>query len=323
MKSYLTDIDGILVGHYHDKKMGKGVTAILCKEGATPGVDVRGSAPGTRETDLIKSEKAVDKIHSVVLSGGSAYGLEASSGVMQFLEEQNIGFETPFSLVPIVSQAVIYDLNSGDSCLRPDKSMGYKAAARASSSESSRGCVGAGYGASVSKALGWDKAIKSGLGSYTIKHGDLYVSALVVVNALGDIYRNGKQMTGPYDRTEKKMYSAYDALKKTNIGFNNTNTTIGIIATNGILNKPMANKLASMGHDGYARAIKPVHTMSDGDTVFAMATNKVKVENFDLVLALAADAMELAIHDAIEASDSVNGYMSYKDMKKDMDAKTQ
>ncbi len=319
MKSYITDIDGILVGHCHDEKMGKGVTAVICKEGATPGVDVRGSAPGTRETDLIKSEKSVDRIHSIVLSGGSAYGLEASSGVMQFLEEKNIGFKTPFSLVPIVSQAVIYDLNSGDSKLRPDKNMGYKAAESASSSECSRGCVGAGYGASVSKTLGWDKAIKSGLGSYTIKFDQLYVSALVVVNALGDVYKDGRQITGPYDRTEKKMYSAYDALKKTNIGFNNTNTTIGIIATNGILNKPMANKLASMGHDGYARAIKPVHTMSDGDTVFAMATNKVEVENFDLLLALAADAMELAIHDAITSSKSINGYLSYSDMKKDMD----
>lgn len=318
MKSYLTDIDGIQVGHCHDEKMGKGVTVIICEEGATPGVDVRGSAPGTRETDLIESEKAVDRIHSVVLSGGSAFGLDASSGVMQYLEEKKIGFKTPFSLVPIVSQAVIYDLNSGDSKLRPDKTMGYKAAERASSTEASRGCVGAGFGASVSKSLGWDKAIKSGLGSYTIKFGALYVSALVVVNALGDIYKGGKQLTGPYDRTEKKMYSAYDALKKANIGFNNTNTTIGVIATNGILTKPMANKLASMGHDGYARAIKPVHTMSDGDTVFALATNKVEVENFDLLLALAADAMELAIHDAIESSESVNGYISYNDMKKDL-----
>lgn len=317
MKSYLTDIDGILVGHDHDEKMGKGVTVVLCKEGATPGVDVRGSAPGTRETDLIKSEKTVDKIHSIVLSGGSAFGLDASSGVMQFLEENEIGFKTPFSLVPIVSQAVIYDLNSGDSKLRPDKTMGYRAAAKASSEESSRGSIGAGYGATVSKSLGWDKAVKGGLGSFTIQAGELLVSALVVVNALGDIYKEGMQITGPFDRKEGKMYSAYDAITKSKIGFNNTNTTIGIIATNGILNKPMANKLASMGHDGYARAIKPVHTTSDGDTVFAMATNKVELENFDLLLAMAADAMEYAIYNAIESAESKNGYLAYNDIVSD------
>lgn len=315
MKNYLTDVEEIMVGHYHDDKMGKGVTAIICKEGATPGVDVRGSAPGTRETDLIESEKLVDKIHGLVLSGGSAYGLDAASGVMKYLEEQGIGFNTPFGIVPIVSQAVIYDLCSGDPKKRPDLQMGYKAALNATSKENLRGCVGAGFGATVSKTMGWDKAIKSGLGSATVKHGDLIVSAMVVVNALGDIYDGNEQITGPFDKNEGLMHSSLDYIKKSEIGFSNTNTTIGVIATNAKLDKSKANKLASMGHDAYARCIRPVHTMSDGDTVFSLATNKKEDYNFDLLLVLGVQAMEEAIHDAIYSAESKNGYISINDVR--------
>ena len=317
MKSYITDVDGIKVGHCHDEKMGKGVTVIIAEEGATPGVDVRGSAPGTRETDLIESEKFVDKIHALVLSGGSAYGLDAAGGVMKYLEEKSIGFQTPFSIVPIVSQAVIYDLNSGDPKSRPNSDMAYKACVDASD-EASRGCVGAGFGATVSKVMGWDKAIKSGLGSYSIEHNGIVVSALVVVNALGDIYDGNTQITGPYDEESKTMYSTIDFIKNNKVGFTNTNTTIGVIATNAKLNKAMANKLASIGHNGYARAIRPVHTMSDGDTIFALATNKVELENFDLLLTLAVEAMEAAIKDAVNSASSANGYKSIKEVNKEI-----
>lgn len=316
MKNYLTDVEGIKVGHCHDEVMGKGVTAIICEEGATPGVDVRGSAPGTRETDLIESEKLVDKIHSVVLSGGSAFGLDASSGVMKYLDEKEIGFNTPFGIVPVVSQAVIYDLSSGDPKLRPNLEMGYKAAAKASEDEVSRGCIGGGYGATISKTMGWDKAIKSGLGSASVSHGNLVVSAMVVVNALGDIYDGKEQITGPFDKESNTMYSSLEFMRQASIGFSNTNTTIGVIATNAKLTKPMANKLASMGHDSYARTIRPVHTMSDGDTVFTLGTNKVDCENFDLLLVLAVEAMDKAILDAVESAESINGYISINDVRK-------
>lgn len=315
MINYLTDVEGIKVGHCHDEEMGKGVTVIIAEEGATPGVDVRGSAPGTRETDLIQSEKLVDKIHAVVLSGGSAFGLDASSGVMKYLDERDIGFKTPFGIVPVVSQAVIYDLSSGDPKKRPDANMAYKACQNASSKEDRRGCVGAGFGATVSKTMGWDKAIKSGLGSASIKHGDLVVSALVVVNALGDIYKGDKQITGPYDKNEGKLYSSLEYIKNANIGFSNTNTTIGVIATNASLDKAKANKLANMGHDAYARTIRPVHTMSDGDAVFSLSTNKVNCDNFDLLLVLAVQAMEEAVHDAIYKAKSLNGYTAISDIK--------
>lgn len=314
MINYLTDVEGIKVGHCHDEKMGKGVTVVISEKGATPGVDVRGSAPGTRETDLIESEKLVDKIHAVVLSGGSAFGLDAASGVMKYLDENNIGFKTPFGIVPVVSQAVIYDLSSGDPKMRPDANMGYKACLSASEKENRRGCIGAGFGATVSKTMGWDKAIKSGLGSASVKHGDLVVSALVVVNALGDIYKGDKQITGPYSKKDKKMYSSLEYIKGAPIGFSNTNTTIGLIATNAKLDKSKANKLANMGHDAYARAIRPVHTMSDGDTVFSLATNKVDCDNFDLLLVLAVQVMEEAILDAIYNAYTVNGYMAIKDV---------
>ncbi|NLW51922.1 MAG: P1 family peptidase [Tissierellia bacterium] len=315
MKNYLTDVEGIKVGHFHDLDMGKGVSVIICEDGATPGVDVRGSAPGTRETDLMQSEKLVDRVHAIVLSGGSAYGLDASSGVMRFLEENNIGFQTPFALVPVVSQAVIYDLNSLDPGKRPNGQMGYDAAKNANIDQIQRGCVGAGLGATCSKTMGWDKAIKSGLGSNSVRHGDLVVSALVVVNALGDIYEAETQLTGPYDRETKTLFNSLDVLKSTNIGFTNTNTTIGVIATNAKLTKPMANKLAQIGHNAYAKAIRPVHTMSDGDTIFALGTNKLECENFDLLLALAVETMEKAIVDAVKSANSMHGYLAYKDIK--------
>lgn len=316
MKNYLTDITGLKVGHAHDSKMGKGVTVVLAENGATPGVDVRGSAPGTRETDLIKSEKLVDKIHAIVLSGGSAYGLEASSGVMDYLEERGIGFETPYGIVPIVSQAVIYDLSSGGPKLRPDKAMGYLAAQNAKETEESRGTIGAGYGAIVSKTMGFDMAVKSGLGSATVKVGDLIVSALVILNSLGDIYQGETQITGPYNTNENRMYNSLHYIKNNKIGFSNTNTTIGVVATNARLDKAKANKLASVAHNGYARSIRPVHTLSDGDTVFSLATGEIDEDNFDLVLTLAVEAVENAVIDAIYSARSENGYLSINDINK-------
>lgn len=314
MKNYLTDIEGIKVGHANSEEGGTGVTVIICEKGAVGGIDVRGSAPGTRETALFDPKKMVDKIHAVVLSGGSAFGLDASGGVMKFLEERGVGFKTPFGIVPIVSQAVIYDLNSGNPKIRPDFNMGYEAAKNANYDENRRGVVGAGYGATVSKTLGFDKAIKSGIGSCTIEHKGLKVSALVVLNALGDIYDGEKIISFPYDRKTKEKFSSLEVFKNQNAGFSNTNTTIGIIITNAKLNKSMANKVSEISHNAYARCIRPVHTMSDGDTIFTMATGEIEA-NIDKILVMAVDSMEKAIIDAINSAKTINGYLAITDIE--------
>lgn len=292
---YITDVEGIKVGHAQSLEGMTGCTVIICEEGATGGVDVRGSAPGTRETDLLKSENLVERIHSVVLAGGSAFGLASSNGVMKYLEENGIGLDVGVTKVPIVVSAVIFDLWLGDSKIRPDEKMGYEAAKAATEFNTDRGVVGAGTGASVGKALGPSFAMKSGLGSASIKVGDLVVAALVVVNALGDIYNDGIQIAGPYK--DGKLLSTLELMKEGySSGFANTNTTIGVITTNAILTKAEANKVSQVAHDGMARAINPVHTMMDGDTVFTMATGKVKGD-VNLVSQLAAEVFQKAIYD--------------------------
>lgn len=198
---YITDVKGIKAGHSQSEQGMTGCTAVICEKGAVGGVDVRGSAPGTRETDLLKPEKMVDRIHGVVLAGGSAFGLEAASGVMRYLEEQKIGFNVGVTKVPIVTSAVIFDLNIGDYKIRPDLQMGYDAARSATAEESRQGNVGCGMGATVGKVLGPEHAMKSGLGSASVKAGELIVSAIIAVNSFGDIYdyETGRQLAGVYD----------------------------------------------------------------------------------------------------------------------------
>lgn len=297
---YITDVEGIKVGHEGSEEGKTGCTVIICEEGATGGVDVRGSAPGTRETDLFKGEKMVDKVHGIVLSGGSAFGLEASCGVMEFLEEKGVGFDVGITKVPIVASAVLFDLQLGDHKIRPDKRMGYRAAKSAKSSEDRQGCVGAGMGATVGKVLGPEKSMKSGIGSATVRSGDLVVSALIAVNSFGDVFAEGKQIAGVYDYENEKMLSTEMILKTMakEISFTNTNTTIGVVATNAVLSKSEGNKVAEVSHNGYARAIKPVHTTVDGDAIFVMGTNKVKAD-LNLISLLAVEAVEKAIANAV------------------------
>lgn len=299
---YITDINGIKVGHAQSEEGMTGCTAVICEKGAVGGVDVRGSAPGTRETDLLRPEKMMDKLHAVVLSGGSAFGLEAASGVMRYLEEQNVGFDVGVTKVPIVASAVIYDLNVGNYRIRPDTAMGYEAAKAASSGERRQGCVGCGTGATVGKILGPDHAMKSGLGSATIRSGELIVSAIVAVNSFGDIfdYKTGRQIAGVYDYYKKEMLNTYSIMKTQNVtaGFPMRNTTIGVVATNAVLTKAEANKVAEMSHNGYARSINPVHTMLDGDTIFTMATGEVS-SDINLIGTMAAEVMSMAITNAI------------------------
>lgn len=315
---YITDISRIKVGHSQSEVGMTGCTVVICEKGATGGVDVRGSAPGTRETDLLRPENMVDRIHAVVLSGGSAFGLEASSGVMNYLEENNTGFDTGITKVPIVTSAVIFDLNIGDHRIRPDLKMGYEAAKSATSEERRQGNIGCGIGATVGKILGPAHAMKSGLGSATVKAGGIIVSAIVAVNSSGDIfdYETGKQIAGVYDYDKKEMLNTYSIMKAQHMpaGFPMRNTTIAVVATNVILTKAEANKLASMAHNGFARSINPVHTMFDGDTIFAMATNEVPGD-VSLIGTMASEAISQAITNAIITATPCCGLTVYSDTK--------
>jgi L-aminopeptidase/D-esterase-like protein len=310
---YITDVNGIKVGHSQSEEGMTGCTAIICEKGATGGVDVRGSAPGTRETDLLKPENTVDKIHAVVLSGGSAFGLEAASGVMNYLEKNGIGFDTGIAKVPIVASAVIYDLNIGDHRIRPDYKMGYEAAKSATTEERRQGNIGCGMGATVGKILGPANAMKSGLGSATVRAGNLVVSAIVAVNSFGDIFdfETAKQIAGVYDYDKKEMLNTYSIMKSQlkPAGFPMKNTTIAVVATNAILTKAETNKLASMAHNGFARSINPVHTMFDGDTIFAMATNEIR-SDLNLAGTMAVEAISKSITNALISAKPCHGLIA-------------
>ena len=273
------DIGGIEVGHEQNLNAATGCTVLICRNGATAGVDVRGGAPGTRETDLLNPVNMVQKVHAVMLAGGSAFGLDAAAGIMQYLEEQHVGFDVGVTCVPIVCGAVLFDLTIGDFRIRPDKEMGYQACLNAGR-HCPQGNVGAGTGATVGKILGMNRAMKSGLGAYALQVGDLKVGALVAVNCLGDVIdpESGKKLAAPVGDdgqtlgdTEAIMIQSYADKKNLFSG----NTTIGVVATNAAFDKSQATKLASMAHNGYARTMRPAHTMVDGDTIFALSTGCV------------------------------------------------
>lgn len=289
---------GIKIGHAQNDRTG--VTVILCEDGCVCGADVRGGGPATRETDLLRNEKAMNFVNAVVLSGGSAYGLESPSGVMQYLREKNKGYKMGDKVVPIVPAASIYDLNGKDYVF-PDKAMGYEACKNATD-KPIFGNVGAGRGATVGKIRGIKNCDKSGIGAATVVINGITLTAVVVVNAFGDVidHMTGKILAGAHDRS-----GAFLDTEKTILQGNlirlllGTNTTIGCIITDAKLNKVQANKLASIGHNGYARSIRPVHTDYDGDTLFAMATGKKHVLNFAMLSVGAVKAVSLAIENAV------------------------
>lgn len=298
---FFTDVGNIKVGHAQDYEGGTGLTLILPDPGNTAGVDVRGGALGTRETDLLNPLNQVSEVSSIILSGGSAYGLEAASHLMKILEKEGIGFDVGVGVVPIISQAVLFDLAYKNPKARPDAKMTQKAFESATYDDKSQGIIGAGTGATVGKALGPEFLVKSGLGQAAIKKGDLVVSAIVAVNAFGDIfdYHKGVQIAGP--TKDGKMLKTIDLIDQILGSFADikpSNTTIGAVATNATFSKTELTKIAGMAHDGYARSINPVHTLFDGDTIFSLATNKVEA-NINLVGALAAEAMSMAIANAI------------------------
>lgn len=298
----ITDVRGIKVGHAQDGNALTGCTVILCRKGAVAGVDVRGGAPGTRETDLLNPINLVDKVHAVVLAGGSAFGLDAASGVMKYLEENKIGFNTGTAKVPIVPAAILYDLNLGRADVRPDPIMGYDAAASASSNPPAEGNVGAGTGASVGKILGMKRAMKAGIGTASLHFRGTVIGALVAVNAFGDVIDPGsrKMIAGVRSGTTLQKMKT---MKTRPI---RSNTVIGVVATNAKLTKAQATKVAQMAQDGIARAVRPAHTMFDGDTIFTLATGEKKAD-VSTVGAYAAEVMVEAIVHAVRMAKSAGG----------------
>jgi len=358
MKDAITDVTGIKVGHAQDTLAGTGCTVILCEKGAVTGVDVRGGAPSTRETDLLSPMNIVPQAHAVFLSGGSAFGLPSAAGVMKYLEERGIGFDVGVTKIPIVPGAAIFDLTVGNHTVRPTSTMAYNACEQATQGINdqrvndqginnqrinnqrinnqrinnqrinnqgiySQGNIGAGTGATVGKIAGMEYAMKGGLGSASIKSGELVVGALVVVNCLGDVVDpiTGKIIAGSLMENKRGFRNTMRVLKQGSEDsrlsiFSSSiseNTTIGVIATNACLNKADAMRVAMMTHDGYARTIKPAHTMYDGDTVFCMSTGDVQCD-LSKIGALAADVMAQAVINAIQKAESSYGFIAWKDL---------
>ena len=316
----LTAIDGIKVGHHTLSQRPTGCTVILIERGALAGVDVRGGAPGTRETDLLKSESMMEEVHAFVLSGGAAYGLDAASGVMRYLESHEIGFAVGSNLVPIVPAAVLYDLGVGDApSVRPGPECGYRAAESATSASIQEGNVGAGAGATVGKLRGMARAMKSGIGtaSVTLENG-ITVAALVAVNALGDVVdpSTGRVIAGVRAEDGTTLLDARTLLREGAVdGQPGANTTIAVVATNLALSKADINKVAQMAHDGLARTIYPVHTALDGDAVFALTTGELpNGASVTRIGALAADVLAEAVIRAVQAAEGLPGLPASRDL---------
>jgi L-aminopeptidase/D-esterase-like protein len=325
LNNAITDIPGIEVGQAQDEQALTGCTVILCRKGAVGGVDVRGSAPGTRETDLLDPVNLVDKVHAVVLAGGSAFGLDAASGVMKYLAEQKIGYGLGATRVPIVPAAILFDLGLTGSSHHPDPEMGYAAAAAAGAGPVAEGNVGAGTGATVGKIFGMAGAMKSGLGTASLViGGGLIVGAIVAVNAFGDVWdpdtgqiiagarpaKIGPLKLGGTAQFANTLEVMRSFTGRTILGVaTKSNTVISVVATNAKFNKAQATKMAQMAQDGLARAVRPAHTMLDGDTVFSLATGRVPAD-VSVVGAFAAEVLAKAIVRAVLAAKPAGGLPS-------------
>jgi L-aminopeptidase/D-esterase-like protein len=319
--SGLTSIDGVLVGHHTLSERPTGCSVVITSAGAVAGVDVRGSAPGTREVALLDPVNTVDKVHAIVLSGGSAFGLDAASGVVRYLEERDVGFDVGIAKVPIVPAAILFDLGvGGKPNIRPGADCGYQAARAASAAAIAEGNVGAGAGATVGKSLGSARAMKGGVGSASIElPNGLIVAALMAVNAVGDVIdpSTGRVVAGVRSEDGSSLADARLLLRSGVLvrGQRGRNTTIGVVATNARLTKTEATKVAQMAHDGLARAIVPAHTPSDGDTIFALALGNFEGDvSLSVVGALAAEAVSDAILSAIEHAESIPGFPAARDL---------
>ena len=329
LQNSITDVPGIRVGHAQNMEALTGCTVVLCEEGAVGGVDQRGGAPGTRETDLLHPAHLVERVHAVVLAGGSAFGLDAASGVMRYLEERDVGFDTQIARIPIVPAAILYDLALGDAQVRPDAAMGYQACLNASSHRPTEGNVGAGTGATVGKILGMGQAMKSGIGTASTEIGaGVVVGAIVAVNCFGDVVdpSNGRILAGArtadlgplsigapgyFADTLEVMKSL---VGRPSLGFaTREHTVIGMVATNARLSKEEANKVAQMAQAGVARTVRPTHTMRDGDILFALATGKRRAD-VNVVGAFAAEVTAQAILRAVRTAEPVAGLAAFSEM---------
>lgn len=299
----ITEIEGVRIGNAQDEEAKTGVTVLLFDQGAEVGVDISGGGPASRETPLAFPVTADNPVNAIVLSGGSAFGLAAGDGVMHYLEEHGVGYETGYAKVPLVCQSCIYDLGCGRADIRPDADMGYAACVDAEKNKPLTGSVGAGTGATVGKLCGMERSMKAGLGIHAVAVGELQMAAVVVVNALGDIYdpENGRKLSGLRSADGQGFADTCQILYQISQHQDliNSNTTIGVIVTNGSFSKTEMNKIASMAGNAYGRCIRPVGTMADGDTIYAASTGKVEAD-LNMAGTLAAEVMAQAIKKAVQ-----------------------
>lgn len=323
----VTDVAGLAVGHFTHPQRATGCTVVLCPQGAVAGVDVRGGSPGTRETDLLRPQNTVDRVHALLLSGGSAFGLDAAGGVMRWLEEHGHGFEVGAVRVPIVPAAVIFDLWHGDAQMRPDMAAGHAACAAASTRPPAQGSVGAGAGATVGKLFGIERAMAGGIGTASVRVGGITVAALVVVNPTGDVIdpATGEPIAGARkSATSRQLFHTTHALLRGELPArlqSGAATTIGVVATDAALDKAQCTQLASMAHDGLARTISPIHTPFDGDTMFALATGAsalatgtAATASLGLLGVLAAEVTARAVLHAVEHARGRAGCPATRDL---------
>jgi L-aminopeptidase/D-esterase-like protein len=331
LNNAITDVPGIRVGHAQDEGALTGCTVILCEEGAVGGVDQRGGAPGTRETDAMHPLHLVNQVHAVVLSGGSAFGLDSATGVVRYLEERGVGFDVRVARVPIVPAAILFDLAVGSSEIRPDAEMGYQACLNASADPPAEGNIGAGTGATVGKILGLAGAMKAGIGTASVDIcNGIIVGAIAAVNVFGDVIdpTSGEIIAGarvvhkgpvkigrgPY--FADTMHVMESLVGRTILGFmSRENTAIGVVATNAKLDKEQINKVAQMAQDGLARTVRPAHTMLDGDTIFALATGEKKAD-VNIIGAYAAEVFARAMLRAVHTAESAAGLPSASEVER-------
>ena len=321
LSNTITDVAGIRVGHHTDARRPTGCTVVLAEGGAIAGVDVRGAAPGTRETDLLSPLNAVQQVHAVLLAGGSAFGLDAAGGVVRWLDERGIGIDVGPARVPIVPAAILFDLWVGDATIRPDAAAGYAACVAASAEAPAEGSVGAGAGASVGKLYGIERAMKGGIGCASLRAGGVTVAALIAVNAIGDVIdpASGRPVAGARSADGRTLHGTMRAMiageVPPRLQVLGGATTIGVIATDALLTKAQAGKLAQMAHDGLARSINPVHTQADGDTLFALATGASgPAPDLTLLGALAAEVTARAVLRGVQQATGLPDLPALRDL---------
>lgn len=319
MQISITDIKGIKIGQTENREAATGCTVFISENGMRAGLDVRGGGPASRDSQLLNPIMAAQIIHGIVLGGGSAFGLNAAGGVQDYLEEHDIGFDVGVTKVPLVVQSDIFDLTVGDVKVRPDRDMGYEAARLAMESPNYRdGNYGGGVGATVGKYCGMDTCMKTGIGSYAVRLGELEVGAVVILNALGDIFdhKTGKKIAGLLREDKKGFRDTLELMKLSTEVIENKftgNTTVGIVMTNAYFEKAALCKIAGMTHDGYARAINPVHTSADGDSIYAVSLGDLKADQ-DLVGTLASEVMCEAIKCAVDSAEGAYGFPAARDL---------